>query len=109
MHLMNTSINKLNSLRVKVGNQSPEGRIDFMLEVYSEPGLFADIHAHQLHEDGISSRDIDTCFEMGDGRDVLLAIMAKAVNDPVIEQNIRDEGLWDSWLEQMSGAISLFQ
>ncbi|MBB3048899.1 hypothetical protein FHR99_003173 [Litorivivens lipolytica] len=83
----------------RLGESSPEARIEFASTVF-EYGLYKAVINHDYYERGISGRDFDTCFEMGDGDVVVHAIMRKAMYDsPAIRAGIESMGkdVWPAW------------
>ena len=94
----NSAIERLKYLSKKIGNKSPEGRIEFASLIYKY-NLHKEVSRHQLHDIGIKDRDMDACFEMNDGAVVVYGIMKQAIKDEGMETAIRSDGVWDSWME----------
>lgn len=94
----NSAIERLKYLSKKIGNKSPDGRIEFASLIYKY-NLHQEVSSHQLHDIGIKDRDMDACFEMNDGGFVVHGIMKQAIKDEGMEAAIRSDGVWDSWMQ----------
>lgn len=71
---LDEDVEKLKKLVSKLDQKSPRARIDFMVCAL-ESGLYNLIQGNDLFDLGISSRDYDTCCEMGDGHIVIHGVM----------------------------------
>lgn len=91
-----SAIDRLTQLASKLGNESALSRIEFASLVFKF-NLYQEVTSHQLHDLGVQSRDLDTCFEMSDGKLVVHGVMAEAINNEDMETAIRHAGMWDSW------------
>lgn len=68
--------------------------------------------AARIREQGrVHERDVDTCFEMGDGDTVVYAIMQMAKTDPFLRRGIEALGsrTWEEWkkTEKSGGGLPL--
>ncbi|KZX78253.1 hypothetical protein A3715_10320 [Oleiphilus sp. HI0009] len=87
----------LKKLKPKL-HKEKSARIEFASTVY-EFGLYDAVICHDLMDRyNISQRDLDCCFEMNDGGDVVIAVMERAVDNKAMELNIRASGSWDQWI-----------
>jgi hypothetical protein len=89
----------LKHLLPRLAEASPEARIEFACTVF-EYGLYHAIINHDYVERGVSGRDFDTCFEMGDGDTVVHGIMRKAIYESAaIRAGIESmgEAVWPAW------------
>jgi hypothetical protein len=100
MHSDSSIISTLKKLKGKLGNVSPNGRIQFLTTIVRH-GLYLDVSRHLLHDDGISERDLDTCFEMNDSNAVIHGVVTIALKDPELKAQISELGelTWERWLD----------
>lgn len=90
------AIKKLNSLKLKLDSKSCDSRIEFATLVF-QFHLYEEIISHDLFDYGLSGRDFDTCFEMGDGGAVVHGLIKAALEKDSLRWAIcaAGEGVWD--------------
>ena len=94
-------IEKLVSLKELIDGDSCSFRVEFANIVYRF-NLYKDIESFALYDMyGVSPRDLDACFEMGDGSLVVHGFVSSALKDNVLIDNfILSHGIkvWEHWL-----------
>lgn len=110
------AIKKLQKLKGKIGSEDAEPRIEFAKTLLSS-GLYQELISHELMDKfNISARDLDTCFEMGDGSTVVHGIVQAALKDQFLKEQIDSTGsqVWKLWhetyefVEKANGAINQY-
>lgn len=95
------AIQKLKLLKRNLDSQSAKSRIEFAVTVF-QSDLYQSVISHDLFDHGVSGRDFDTCFEMGDGDVVVHGIMREALANDTLRLAIvsTGNGVWGSWLKR---------
>lgn len=75
-------------------SKNPQHRADFLVYVLRHL-LFARIHAHELHDYGVYSRDLDACLEFGEESNVFVKIAC-------VKAAIQEEHIWHR-INEISG------
>ncbi|ELP6118974.1 TPA: hypothetical protein I7730_16090 [Vibrio vulnificus] len=80
----NSFINILKRRKMKIRSDDESGtkhRIDFMI-ILLKSGLYKELMRYDLFDEhNIGERDVDKCFEMGDGREVVHGILEACKGD----------------------------
>lgn len=93
-----TARERLAVLGKRLSTKSPNNRIEFAATAYKYR-LSERINRHEFHDQGITSRDLDACGEMGDYETVIHGVIKLSFDHPEIKEEIESMGekVWASW------------
>ncbi|MGR5558325.1 hypothetical protein ACQKQC_18805 [Vibrio fortis] len=98
-------INILKRRKMKIRSNDETGtnhRIDFMV-ILLKSGLYKELMRYELFDEhSIGERDVDTCFEMGDGREVIHGILEACKGDLWLRVSMKrelEEQQLENWKE----------
>ncbi|MCY9874786.1 hypothetical protein [Vibrio barjaei] len=100
-----TKLKKLKSKIRRNDKPSTTHRVQFMVLLFENEIHNKVLRYELFDEHNIGERDVDTCFEMGDGREVLSGLVDKASNDFEFEMKVRTQigsTLFENWKEIVS-------